>query len=166
MMARMNVVVSDTAPARRWGYPAKWVREESFWREMTTRTLSALVAAAVIFLAGRSAGLFHQVPWSTVGKTLVAGGVWVTGLSVAAASISGVVAWRTNRANVRARRHFRDIKGLVDQIVDSLDAHDAKRAEFEAQLAELKGQHREAVDEALRARRANEDATNDDNDGV
>lgn len=43
---------------------------------MFTRTMSGLVLALVIFLAGKSAGLFHQVPWSTLGKTVLAGGAW------------------------------------------------------------------------------------------
>ena len=34
----------------------KWVREESFWREMTTRTLSGLLVAAVVALAAIFAG--------------------------------------------------------------------------------------------------------------
>jgi hypothetical protein len=49
-----------------WQWPRKWVREETFWREMTTRTLSALLAAAVLFVGARGAGLFPQIPWSTV----------------------------------------------------------------------------------------------------
>lgn len=37
-------------------WPGKWVREESFWREMTTRTLSGLLVAAVVALAAVFAG--------------------------------------------------------------------------------------------------------------
>lgn len=48
-------------------WPSKWVREETFWREMTTRTLSALLSASILFVTGRSVGLFKEIPWSTVG---------------------------------------------------------------------------------------------------
>jgi hypothetical protein len=45
-------------PFRIWQYPIKkWPREETFWREMTTRTLSALLAAGVIALIAVIAGL-------------------------------------------------------------------------------------------------------------
>jgi hypothetical protein len=53
------------------------MRQEQFWWEVFNRTLSSLVVAVVILLAGESAGLFHR-PWSTVGKTVLAGGVWVS----------------------------------------------------------------------------------------
>jgi hypothetical protein len=165
-----------------WGYPAKWVREESFWREMTTRTLSeidlsaALLAAAVIFLGARSAGLFHQVPWSTVGKAFVAGSAWIGVASVIITAMSVVQAWRASRKNVRARKHVRDMShqvgeivdsmdahvAKVGEIVDSMDAHAAKQREWEAQQAELDRQYREAVDEARRAHQAREDANDDD----
>jgi hypothetical protein len=42
---------------RPWQYPGKWLREEKFWFDITTRTLSALVAAGVIALAAVVAGI-------------------------------------------------------------------------------------------------------------
>lgn len=46
----------DGADLKPWQYPSKWFREEKFWFDMTTRTLSALVAAGVIGLVAIASG--------------------------------------------------------------------------------------------------------------
>ena len=98
------------------------MRQEQFWWEVFNRTLSSLVVAVVILLAGESAGLFHR-PWSTVGKTVLAGGVWVSLFGVAVAALGLVQGWR-DRA--RVVKH----------------APDAARApKLEAQPAEQEAQH-------------------------
>jgi hypothetical protein len=63
----MTDPLEEATKVRPRDWPAKWVREETFWREMTTRTLSALLASGIVFFAARSAGLFSQIPWKTVG---------------------------------------------------------------------------------------------------
>ncbi|MDD7814451.1 hypothetical protein PP713_17945 [Mycobacterium sp. CSUR Q5927] len=49
--------MTDPRELRPWQYPGKWFREEKFWFDMTTRTLSALTAAGVIALFAVIAGL-------------------------------------------------------------------------------------------------------------
>jgi hypothetical protein len=86
-----------------WHYPLKWMHEEAFWREMTTRTLSALVAAAIIVLGGRSAGLFKQLPWHTVWKAIAASGIWATAISAIAAAVTFLVTlWGDRQATAKA----------------------------------------------------------------
>ncbi len=38
--------------------PFKWFREESFWRDVTTRTVATLVSAGLIYAFGISVGIF------------------------------------------------------------------------------------------------------------
>jgi hypothetical protein len=115
---------------RLWSYPRQWMRQEQFWWEVFNRTLSSLVVALVILLAGESADLFHR-PWSTVGKTVLAGGVWVSLFGVAVAALGLVQGWR-DRA--RVVKHARNA------------AHAPK---LEAQPAEQEAQHQadEGADE-------------------
>ncbi|MFK4761705.1 hypothetical protein ACI3KS_12280 [Microbacterium sp. ZW T5_45] len=40
--------------------PAKWVREESFWKDVTTRTLAGLIVAFVIWGVGVAIGVFDS----------------------------------------------------------------------------------------------------------
>ena len=42
---------------RRW--LRAWVREEVFWRDVTTRTISGLLVVAITFLAGLAGGYFE-----------------------------------------------------------------------------------------------------------
>lgn len=86
---------------RRWF--AAWVRDEGFWRDVTTRTISALIAGAIALLAARTAGLISQIPWSTIGKTLASGGLW---LSLASLGVSLTFTLNDYRAHKnRMRQH-------------------------------------------------------------
>jgi hypothetical protein len=107
---------------RLWSYPRRWMCQQQFWFEMSNRTLSSLLVALVILLAGESAGLFHQ-PWLTVGKTVLAGAVWVSLLGVAVAALGLLRGWR-DRA--RVVKHARD---------------PARAPKLEAQPAEQEAQH-------------------------
>lgn len=131
-----------------WRYPGKWAREESFWREMTTRTLSALLAAGVIVLAGRSAGLFAEVPWSTIGKAFAAGSAWIGGAGAITGFVFAALAARANRRAEQMAEHMRDIRQTVDDILDNMAAHEDKRRQWEEQLAELERTHRAEVEQA------------------
>jgi hypothetical protein len=75
-------MADDDERPRPWHWPGGWVREEAFWRQITTATVSALSTGGIAFLAARFAGLFAQVPWSTVCKTLLAGTVLVPTLAL------------------------------------------------------------------------------------
>lgn len=37
---------------RWWAYPLRWVLTEKFWMEVTTRTVSGIIAGVVVFLIG------------------------------------------------------------------------------------------------------------------
>jgi hypothetical protein len=46
------------SPERKTRAPIKWFGEETFWRDVTTRTVATLVSAGLIYLYGISAGYF------------------------------------------------------------------------------------------------------------
>ena len=117
------MTAGDEQPQPRlWSYPRQWMCQQQFWFELSNRALSSLLVAVVILLAGESAGLFHR-PWSTVGKTVLAGGVWVSLFGVAVAALGLVQGWR-DRA--RVVKHARDA---------------ARAPKLEAQPAEQEAQH-------------------------
>lgn len=118
-----------------WRYLVKWAGEESFWREMTTRTLSALLAAAVIFLGARSGGLFQEVPWSTVGTTLAASGAWGFGIS-AVIMVLAALLWRANKDN-RAR------KSLLRIFNDAREEMEGGKAKHEKRLRDIEQAERD-----------------------
>jgi hypothetical protein len=70
-----------------WHWPGVWLGDEAFWRQITTATVSAASTGGIAFLAARFAGLFEQVPWSTVCKTLIAGAVLALMLALDASPI-------------------------------------------------------------------------------
>jgi hypothetical protein len=119
----------------RWRYPFKWVREESFWHAMTTNTLSGLLVLAITFLGGRSAGLFKQVPWHTVVTTIIASGLWATGISFIGAMVAFVMTLRSQReASQLSQRHqqtlhrHEETRRRLDELVNEIlevadDAH-------------------------------------------
>jgi hypothetical protein len=39
-----------------WRWPGEWVRQESFWRDVTTRTMSVLVSGAILYLLALAGG--------------------------------------------------------------------------------------------------------------
>lgn len=43
---------------RPWQWPADWVRDENFWRDVATRTLAALIAAFIVWGIGVATGIF------------------------------------------------------------------------------------------------------------
>ena len=61
-------MADDDDRLRPWHWPGNSVRDEAFWRQITTATASASMTGGVAFLAARFAGLFAQVPWSTLCK--------------------------------------------------------------------------------------------------
>lgn len=65
----------DDKPASPWLWPLAWLRDEAFWRQVAGSTTAGLLAATVIFLTARLSGFLSEVPWSTVGRTLITGSV-------------------------------------------------------------------------------------------
>lgn len=49
-------------------WPLLWLRDPTFWRDVLSRTLSALCAAGIGFLFARAAGLFGTVSWWDIAK--------------------------------------------------------------------------------------------------
>jgi FtsH-binding integral membrane protein len=49
-----------------WQWPGQWVKQESFWRDVGSRTLSALLAAFFLYMIASSAGIVASPPFLRV----------------------------------------------------------------------------------------------------
>jgi hypothetical protein len=114
-------VADDDESLRPWHWPGSWVRDEAFWRQITTATVSALSTGGIAFLAARFAGLFAQVPWSTVCKTLLAGTVLVPTLALIVLVIESGFASAERRVEKRLLRRSNDLRANLDAIRKELD---------------------------------------------
>jgi hypothetical protein len=114
-------MADDDESLRPWHWPGSWVRDEAFWRQITTATVSASVTAAVAFLAARLAGLFAQVPWSTVCKTLLAGTLLVPTLALVMLLVETGFATAERRVAKRLLRRSRELRANLDAIRKELD---------------------------------------------
>lgn len=56
-----------------WRWPGEWIRDEKFWKDVASRTLSGVLAVGVIYVYGLAVGYF-QTP-IIVGTTLAATGM-------------------------------------------------------------------------------------------
>ena len=43
-----------------WRWPGQWLKDEKFWREVGSRTLSAVIAAGIIYLFAIAAGYVRR----------------------------------------------------------------------------------------------------------
>jgi Flp pilus assembly protein TadB len=111
----------DDERRRPWLWPGGWFRDEAFWRQVATATMSTLMTAGVAFLAARFAGIFAQVPWSTVCKTLVAGTVLVLVLVVVVLLLETGVVTAERRIERRLLRRSNDLRANLDAIRRELD---------------------------------------------
>jgi multisubunit Na+/H+ antiporter MnhC subunit len=62
---------------RPWQWPGEWLRDEKFWKDVATRTVSGALVVFIVFLVGVSNGLL-KVPTVmniVIGLFLIAGGV-------------------------------------------------------------------------------------------
>ena len=114
-------MADDDERLRPWLWPGGWFRDEAFWRQVTTATVSTLMTAGVAFLAARFAGIFAQVPWSTVCKTLIAGTVLVLGLAAVVLLLETGVATAERRIERRLLRRSNDLRANLDAIRKELD---------------------------------------------
>jgi len=88
------------APTRPWYWPAAWMREEKFWRDIGTRVLAGVMTAAIIYGGALLLGYLHS-PEIGAGLLLalgIAGGGLL--IAVAAGLIAGLP------ARVRTGRPF------------------------------------------------------------
>ncbi len=87
-------VASTEVKPQHWA--KRWWREESFWKDVTTRTLAILIAGLVVFLVGILLGYVSRPD------------VWPTVLLISfitfVASVAGFITWRYRR---RTGRHDR-----------------------------------------------------------
>jgi uncharacterized membrane protein len=113
--------MADDERLRPWSWPGSWVRDEAFWRQVVTATVSTLMTAGVAFLAARFAGVFAQVPWSTICKTLVAGTVLVLVLGVIILLVETGVTTAGRRIEKRLLRQSTDLRANLDAIRKDLD---------------------------------------------
>ena len=111
----------DDERRRPWLWPGGWFRDEAFWRQVATATMSTLMTAGVAFLAARFAGIFAQVPWSTVCKTLLAGTLLVPTLALVMLLIETGFATAERRIEKRLLRRSRDLRANLDAIRRELD---------------------------------------------
>jgi hypothetical protein len=79
------------------------------------------MTGGVALLAARSAGLFAQVPWSTVCKTLLAGTVLVLTLALVVLLIESGLASAERRIEKRLLRRSNDLRANLDAIRKELD---------------------------------------------
>jgi hypothetical protein len=114
-------VADDDERLRPWHWPGGWVRDEAFWRQVTTATVSASMTGGVALWAARFGGLFAQVPWSTVCKTLIAGAVLASTLAVVVLLIETGVASAERRMEKRLLRRSNDLRVNLDAIRKELD---------------------------------------------
>jgi hypothetical protein len=114
-------MADDDERLRPWLWPGGWFRDEAFWRQVTTATVSTLMTAGVAFLAARFAGIFAQVPWSTICKTLLAGTVLVLVLAVVVLLLETGVATAERRVERRLLRRSNDLRANLDAIRKELD---------------------------------------------
>jgi hypothetical protein len=111
----------DDERPRPWHWPGGWFRDEAFWRQVTTATMSTLMTAGVAFLAARFAGIFAQVPWSTICKTVVAGAVLVLVIAAVVLLLETGVATAERRIERRLLRRSSDLRANLDAIRTELD---------------------------------------------
>jgi hypothetical protein len=114
-------MADDDERLRPWHWPGGWLRDEAFWRQITTATVSTLMTAGVAFLAARLAGVFAHVPWSTVCKTLLAGTVLVVILGLLVLFIESGFATAERRIENRLLRRSNDLRENLDAIRKELD---------------------------------------------
>jgi hypothetical protein len=56
-----------TEGGKPWRWPGVWVRQESFWRDVGSRTLSAVFAAAIVYVFAIVAGYVSKPDvWPTI----------------------------------------------------------------------------------------------------
>lgn len=54
----MSETEQTSKPVRPWQWPGAWARDENFWKDVATRTVSGLVVVLVVYVYGLAAGYF------------------------------------------------------------------------------------------------------------
>ncbi len=102
----MPADANQSSPLR---WPGEWLRDQSFWRDVATRTLAGLIVALVIFAVGVTAGL---VPAGVLWALLVMAAAMA--LLIALSVWSGV---RLTKRLVGASRRRRRVLILAQYVV-------------------------------------------------
>jgi hypothetical protein len=61
--------VTEPRHARKGWWPSRWVRDETFWRDVATRTLAGLIVAAFVAVGAAGGGF---IPWRGVALAALA----------------------------------------------------------------------------------------------
>lgn len=85
-----------------WLWPARWFRDEAYWRQVSASTAAALIAGAASFLVVHSR-LFADIPW------FVSVGLTAVGAIASLAALYGL--WR-----ISDRRKRRMLQKLRNQL--------------------------------------------------
>jgi hypothetical protein len=93
----------------RW--PLRWVRDETYWRQVSASTAAALIAGATTFLVKHSGA---NVPWWSVSLTVV-------GALAGSATIYGV--WKMSDG-LRKRRRLRKLRTELKKSQKRLETYD------------------------------------------
>jgi 4-amino-4-deoxy-L-arabinose transferase-like glycosyltransferase len=54
------VTGTENEPVNPWRWPEQWLRDEKFWRDVGSRTLSAIFAAGLIYVFALAAGYVRR----------------------------------------------------------------------------------------------------------
>lgn len=94
---------SNVKPSSPWRWPAEWMSEEKFWRDIGTRVLAGVVTAAIVYLGALVLGYLHT-PEIGVGVTIALTVIAVLLLLAGVAALVGRVPSRVRAGRPIAAR--------------------------------------------------------------
>lgn len=80
-----------------WQWPSEWAKDQAFWRDIATKTISGLVIAVVVYVYGVVAGYFGTP--SNAAKIIGLGGLFVIPIFSIAISV-----FATGKGDERKKR--------------------------------------------------------------
>lgn len=95
----MNALTGKTPP---WRWPIEWYHDHTFWREVASRTLAAVFAAAIIFVFAVIAGYISGPDVLPLAIAGTAAGVVVSAIAL----VAGIVSTERRASNRRLRNRF------------------------------------------------------------
>lgn len=84
-----------------WQWPGEWMKDEKFWKDVASRTLSGVLAVGIIYLYGLAVGYFKTPV--IVGTTLLA--IGAGGFAIVLILL-GIVVHRVGFKNVTGHEKF------------------------------------------------------------
>lgn len=71
---------SDSTPTPAWRWPSLWVRQESFWRDVATRTSAILISGLILYVGALILGYItapSAKPFIKLGATVAFALTWL-----------------------------------------------------------------------------------------